>query len=52
LKQKQYDVINALEDAIFAGDVKTVVVWKLDRVARSLKEGINHGAIRACVWWL
>jgi hypothetical protein len=27
--------LNALEDAIFAGEVKTVVVWKLDRVARS-----------------
>ena len=32
---------NALCEAIFAGTVKTVVVWKLDRMARSMKEGIN-----------
>jgi DNA invertase Pin-like site-specific DNA recombinase len=32
---------NALSEAIFAGTVKTVVVWKLDRMARSMKEGIN-----------
>lgn len=28
-------------EAVFAGTVKTVVVWKLDRLARSMKEGIN-----------
>jgi len=33
--------IKALQSAIFAGEVKTVVVWKLDRIARSQKEGIN-----------
>jgi len=32
---------NALSDAIFAGTVRTVVVWKLDRMARSMQEGIN-----------
>jgi DNA invertase Pin-like site-specific DNA recombinase len=31
----------ALKEAIFAGTVKTVVVWKLDRLARSMREGIN-----------
>jgi DNA invertase Pin-like site-specific DNA recombinase len=30
-----------LQAAIFAGQIDTVVVWKLDRLARSLKEGIN-----------
>lgn len=28
-------------EAVFSGQVKTVVVWKLDRLARSMKEGIN-----------
>ena len=31
----------ALSEAVFAGTVKTVVVWKLDRLARSMKEGVN-----------
>jgi len=30
-----------LQAAIFAGQVKTVVVWKLDRLSRSLQDGIN-----------
>jgi DNA invertase Pin-like site-specific DNA recombinase len=30
-----------LHEAIFAGTVKTVVVWKLGRLARSMQEGIN-----------
>lgn len=33
--------LKALHKAIFAGDVKTVVIWKLDRLARSQREGIN-----------
>jgi DNA invertase Pin-like site-specific DNA recombinase len=33
--------LNALQEAIFAGAVKTVIVWKLDRIARSMREGIN-----------
>lgn len=32
---------NKLSEAVFAGEVKTVIVWKLDRLARSMKEGIN-----------
>lgn len=31
----------ALQTAIFHGEVKMVVVWKLDRLARSLREGVN-----------
>jgi DNA invertase Pin-like site-specific DNA recombinase len=30
-----------LQEAIFAGTVTMVVVWKLDRIARSMQEGIN-----------
>jgi len=30
-----------LQAAIFAGKIDTVVIWKLDRLARSLKEGVN-----------
>lgn len=30
-----------LQAAIFHGEVKTVVVWKLDRLSRSLRDGIN-----------
>jgi DNA invertase Pin-like site-specific DNA recombinase len=30
-----------LQAAVFAGKITTVVVWKLDRLARSLKEGVN-----------
>ena len=30
-----------IREAVFAETVKTVVVWKLDRLARSMKEGIN-----------
>jgi DNA invertase Pin-like site-specific DNA recombinase len=32
---------NKLQKAIFDGKVDTVVVWKLDRLSRSLKDGIN-----------
>ena len=31
----------ALQSAVFNGEVKTVIVWKLDRLARSLREGID-----------
>ena len=31
----------ALNEAIFAGTVKTVVIWKLDRIARNMRDGIN-----------
>lgn len=30
-----------LQAAIFAGTITTVIVWKLDRLARNLKEGVN-----------
>ena len=30
-----------LQQAIFDGTVKTVIVWKLDRLARNHREGIN-----------
>lgn len=30
-----------LQRAVFNGEVKTVVVWKLDRLSRSLRDGIN-----------
>jgi DNA invertase Pin-like site-specific DNA recombinase len=30
-----------LQAAIFAGQVTTAVIWKLDRLARSLREGVN-----------
>lgn len=32
---------NKLQKAIFDGKINTVVVWKLDRLSRSLKDGIN-----------
>lgn len=37
-KRPQFEQLQA---AIFAGEIKTVVVWKLDRISRRLKEGIN-----------
>ena len=30
-----------LQADIFAGEVDTVVVWKLDRLSRSLRDGVN-----------
>jgi DNA invertase Pin-like site-specific DNA recombinase len=37
----QREAFQKLQAAIFAGKITTVVVWKLDRLARSLKEGVN-----------
>ena len=37
----QREAFLKLQAAIFAGKITTVVVWKLDRLARSLKEGVN-----------
>jgi len=31
----------ALQRAIFCGDIQTVVVWKLDRISRRQRDGIN-----------
>ena len=30
-----------LQTAIFEGNIKTVIVWKLDRISRRIKDGIN-----------
>jgi DNA invertase Pin-like site-specific DNA recombinase len=35
------DAFQKLQAAIFTGQIDTVVVWKLDRLARNLKEGVN-----------
>nr|WP_281720530.1 recombinase family protein [Nitrosomonas nitrosa] len=37
----QRPAFQQLQSAIFKGEIDTVVVWKLDRLARSLKDGIN-----------
>jgi DNA invertase Pin-like site-specific DNA recombinase len=37
----QREAFRELQVAIFAGKITTVIVWKLDRLARSLKEGVN-----------
>lgn len=34
-------VFEELQSAIFHGEIKTVVVWKLDRLSRSIRDGIN-----------
>ena len=31
----------ALQKAVFNGEIGTIVVWKLDRLSRSLRDGIN-----------
>jgi DNA invertase Pin-like site-specific DNA recombinase len=33
--------MSKLQKAVFNGTVKTVVVWKLDRLARSMRDGID-----------
>ena len=38
LKRPEFD---RLQRDIFAGKVKTVVLWKLDRLSRRLKDGVN-----------
>src|SRR3954449_5457140 len=38
LKRPAFD---RLREAIFAGAVKTVVVWKLDRISRRQRDGVN-----------
>ncbi len=37
----QRPAFQKLQAAIFAGKVDTVIVWKLDRLARNLREGVN-----------
>ena len=38
LKRREFDL---LQRAIFDGEVNCVVVWKLDRLSRRLKDGVN-----------
>ncbi len=38
LKRPQFE---RLQKAIFNGEIKTVVIWKLDRLSRRLRDGVN-----------
>lgn len=38
MKRPEFDRLQA---DIFAGKVKTVIVWKLDRLSRNLRDGVN-----------
>jgi DNA invertase Pin-like site-specific DNA recombinase len=38
LKRPEFD---RLQRDIFAGKIKTVIVWKLDRLSRNLRDGVN-----------
>ena len=40
-KTVRRDAFDQMEKAIFEGTIKTVIVWKLDRISRRLKDGIN-----------
>ncbi len=40
-KTMKRERFQALQEDIFRGEITTVVVWKLDRLARSLREGVN-----------
>ena len=40
-KHLQRPAFQRMQAAIFAGSIDTVIVWKLDRLARNLKDGIN-----------
>jgi DNA invertase Pin-like site-specific DNA recombinase len=40
-KSSQRSAFEQLQQAIFSGQVRTVVIWKLDRLSRRLKDGIN-----------
>lgn len=40
-KTAKRPAFEALQKEIFDGKVKTVVVWKLDRISRRLRDGIN-----------
>jgi len=33
--------LERLQNAIFAGEIGTVIVWKLDRLSRRLRDGVN-----------
>jgi len=38
LKRPEFDRLQA---DIFAGKIKTVILWKLDRLSRNLRDGVN-----------
>jgi DNA invertase Pin-like site-specific DNA recombinase len=40
-KHLERPAFQRMQAAIFAGSIDTVMVWKLDRLARNLKDGIN-----------
>jgi DNA invertase Pin-like site-specific DNA recombinase len=40
-KHLERPAFQKMQAAIFAGDIDMVMVWKLDRLARNLKDGIN-----------
>jgi DNA invertase Pin-like site-specific DNA recombinase len=40
-KHLQRPAFQRMQAALFAGSIDTVIVWKLDRLARNLKDGIN-----------
>ena len=37
----QRTAFQRLQKAVFKGEIKTIIVWKLDRLARSMREGVN-----------
>jgi len=39
--QLQRPEFDRLQREIFAGKVKTVIIWKLDRLSRNLRDGVN-----------
>lgn len=40
-KDTNRPAFQAMQEDIFNGEIKTVVVWKLDRLSRSLRDGVN-----------
>ena len=43
-----------MQQGIFLGTIRTVVVWKLDRISRRQREGINllaEWCERGCASW-
>src|SRR5438046_2271201 len=40
-KHLERPAFRKMQAAIFSGSIDTVMVWKLDRLARNLKDGIN-----------
>lgn len=40
-KQLSREALQKLQGAIFDGEIKTVVLWRLDRLSRRLRDGVN-----------